>query len=332
MERHCLQCAREIEKGGFDILFANGDRDLLVAPIARHLRLPSVLYLQEPSRTLYEAAPTLPWVALPSPKRWTPIYSIRFLHNLIKVQGLRVLARQERESAKMFDTILVNSYFSMESVMRAYGLPSQVCYLGVDTSLFQPQNKERERFIISVGAITPAKGVETIIRAVALLEQPRPPLVWVGNTSIPAYLSAMRSLALSLGVDFEPRMLVPDQELVELLNRASVLAYAPFLEPFGFAPLEAGACALPTVAVAEGGVRETVRQGVNGLLVERKPEAIAEALSRVLDDPERAAQLGAAARELVEREWSLEGAVDRLEQRLLEVFEHKRREAAGTIA
>jgi len=50
------------------------------------------------------------------------------------------------------------------------------------------------------------------------------------------------------------------------------MVYSARLEPFGLAPLEANACATPVVAVAEGGVRESIRNGVNGVLIsERRP-------------------------------------------------------------
>ena len=74
----------------------------------------------------------------------------------------------------------------------------------------------------------------------------------------------MRSLAESHEVTFDARRSIDDSELVETLNRATAMVYAPRLEPFGLAPLEANACGLPVVAVAEGGVRETIIDGVNG--------------------------------------------------------------------
>src|SRR5580704_3614693 len=57
------RCAREIEAGGFDLLFANTALAYHVPFILRHVRMPILLYLQEPCRELYEAAPILPWVA-----------------------------------------------------------------------------------------------------------------------------------------------------------------------------------------------------------------------------------------------------------------------------
>ena len=48
-------------------------------------------------------------------------------------------------------------------------------------------------------------------------------------------------------------------------HRATAMVYAPCLELIGLAPLEANACRLPVVAVAEGSVRETIVDGVYGL-------------------------------------------------------------------
>ena len=326
LDRHCRRCAEEMERGDFDVLLANGDRDFLVPPIAHHTDLPGALYLQEPARSLYEAMPRLPWIALPEMARRSPASIVRFVHNLVKVQAIRVQAREEQLNAQAFDMLLVNSFFSRESVLRAYGLDARVCYLGVDTGLFQPQGKPREPFILGLGALIPTKDPEFIIRSIALVAQPRPTLVWLGNATIREYLEEMQRLARSLDVQFEPRVGVTDAALVDLLNRATALAYAPRLEPFGFAPLEANACGLPVVAVAEGGVRETIIDGVTGRLVEHEPLAMAEALVRLLRDPASAEQMGKQARSLVEEKWSLNGAIDRLECRLAEVIHAAKKE------
>src|SRR5215469_10650638 len=61
MERHCRDCAQQINGSGFDVLFANACRFFRVTPIARFTDPPKVLYLPEPFRWLYEALPELPW-------------------------------------------------------------------------------------------------------------------------------------------------------------------------------------------------------------------------------------------------------------------------------
>ncbi len=323
LEAHCRACADEIAEGDFDLLFANSCRFFRVPPIGRFTGLPAVLYLQEPYRPLYEALPRLPWPALPPPagRRPTPAEAKGFLRDAVEVQALRVQAREERRNAAAFARILVNSLYSRESVLRAYGLDARVCYLGVDTAQFAPRDVPRARHLLGLGAFVPEKNIAFVLRAVARLPAPRPPLVWVGNVATPGHLAALEDLARRLAVPFQPEMRVLDDRVVHLLNTAALLVYAPRLEPFGYAPLEASACGLPVVAVAEGGVRETVLDGVNGLLAEPDEAAFAAAVARVLGDPALACRLGTAGRALVETRWSLDGAVDRVEAALRAVVE-----------
>jgi glycosyltransferase involved in cell wall biosynthesis len=319
MEAHCRECARKIEAGSFDVVFANSCQFYGAPFIGRYLDLPAILYLQEPYRWLYEAAPRLPWPALDAPKRLRdlPAHAVRFLSNLLYVQSMRIRAREELQNAEAFDAVLVNSLFSRETILRVYGVEARPCYLGIDVSRFRDEHMPRERFVLGLGALHPLKNIGLVLRAVSRVTKPRPSLVWVGNCADPEYLSNQQDLAKVLDVDFRPRVLVTDQELLDLLNRASALLYAPRLEPFGFAPLEANACGLPVIAVAEGGVRETVIDGVNGLVVEPDAEAMARAIEWLRDDPAYARTLGAQGRELVARNWSLERGIDRLEAQLL---------------
>jgi hypothetical protein len=95
MEKHCRACAEQINDAGFDLLFAGACRFFRVTPMARFTRLPKVLYLQEPFRWLYETLPKLPWLALPRSSRPTPRSVYRFLKDLVRVQALRIQAREK---------------------------------------------------------------------------------------------------------------------------------------------------------------------------------------------------------------------------------------------
>ncbi len=330
MERHCMQTAEEVAEGRFDVLLAHPCYMLGVPSIARYVRIPSVIYLHEPFRRLYEALPKLPWIAQPSAK--TVGWSLSHVRNLmldqVKVHGLRVQAREELLNAEAFDLILVNSYFSRESVLRAYGLDSKVCYLGIDSEKFVDQGKPRENTVVGIGAFIPEKNIRLVIHAVALLPEPRPKLVWIGNFGS---FDELLVEARSLGVVLEPRQYIDDDEMVDILNRSRVMAYAPRLEPFGYAPLEANACGLPVVAVAEGGVRETMVDGVNGLLVEPSAHAMASGIAQLLSQPELASRIGRQARDLVERRWGLWASIDRIEARLREVLGETRIHSVGLI-
>jgi glycosyltransferase involved in cell wall biosynthesis len=320
IDRHSRECAQQISSKGFDVLFAACCMFFHTPPIARFVKIPSFIYLGEPNRRFYESLPELPWLAMPwtakdllRPRFWWEA-SIR----RARLSGIRVLGREERRNALAFDEILVNSFFSRESVLRAFGVDSRVCYLGVDTDKFANQNRRREPFAVSVGALVPSKNAEFLVQAVGKVPiSLRPKLVLIANMADPRYLDQLRKLAAHLEVVLELRQCIEDAELIDTLNKARVMLYAPRLEPFGYAPLEANACGLPVIAVAEGGVRETIQEGVNGMLVEHDPRCMADAIERLLENDVLHQTLSQQAAQHVRAKWSLQSSTDRLEQRLI---------------
>ena len=133
------------------------------------------------------------------------------------------------------------------------------------------------------------------------------------------YLADLIPLAKSLNVDFQLERMLPDSEVERHLQTAGALIYTSRLEPFGLVPLEANACGLPVVAVAEGGVRETVKDGINGILADPNPAALARALDELLGNPEKRDRLGESARRYVEDNWGTGKAARTLEAFLLGV-------------
>jgi len=318
METHCRQCADEIHRGNFDLLFANSSIFMAVAPISRYITIPKILYLQEPWRPLYEAMPKWPWIPsdLSSEFIMRPKHLLEYMQDVVRIKYFRILAKEEWLNIHAYDAVLANSLFSRESILRAYGVNARVCYLGIDSTLFTDRHQQRENYIVGVGSFNPTKNIEFVIKSLSYVRSPRPRLIWIGNYSFPEdYLDMLKQLARSSNVDFEAKEMVTDDELIDILNRAAMMVYAPRLEPFGFAPLEANACGLPVVAVAEGGVRETVIDGMNGLLVEPDEKAMASAIERIRDDRDYAHSLGQNGRKMVVEKWSLNASIDRIEQR-----------------
>jgi glycosyltransferase involved in cell wall biosynthesis len=86
----------------------------------------------------------------------------------------------------------------------------------------------------------------------------------------------------------------------EFYGALDVLAHPSIEEPFGLAVVEAMASERPVVAIDGGGIPEIIRNGQDGLLVQaEQPPAMAEAITRILDSPALAAQLGRAGRQRV---------------------------------
>lgn len=323
MDGHCRACATQINRGDFDVLFANSCVFFRSTPIAKHVRLPSALYLQEPYRRLYEALPGLPWAAPPESSRgfWSLGRWREMISDVIHVQALRLQVRDEIANARAFDTILVNSFYSRESVLKAYGLESTVCYLGIDTGQFKPSGAPPESFVIGLGGLSYAKGPDRAIRALGRVDaRKRPELIWVGNFSDPTYERELQTLATECGVRLSVKVRVSDAELVSLLSRAAMVLYTSRLEPFGLAPLEANACGTPVVAIGEGGVRESIQHEQNGLLVDGDdPGKLARAMERLIDDPKFARDLRERSLRYVRTNWHIQGATDRLEAALVGV-------------
>jgi glycosyltransferase involved in cell wall biosynthesis len=334
MEAHCHACAGEIDAGQFDVLFANACMFLRTTPIARFVGAPSALYLGEPFRWFYEAMPQLPWIAPAASMKRRPV--LRALRERIveraALNTIRVQARAELEYAKGFDLVLTNSIFSRETILRTYNIESKVCYLGVDTAAFTPSGERREPFVVGLGTFYHAKGIDRAIRALGTIPAAkRPRLVWIGNGAWPDDLRQYERLATRAGVDFTAKVDATNGEVVNLLSRALAMIYTSRLEPFGLAPLEANACGTPVVGIAEGGIKETIRDGVNGWLAsDDDPEAIGKLVERFVDSPGLADTMGARARDYVTAEWSLERSTDNIERYLTSLARQKA--AKGVLA
>jgi glycosyltransferase involved in cell wall biosynthesis len=113
------------------------------------------------------------------------------------------------------------------------------------------------------------------------------------------------------------RITVSHVELLSLYRDASLFLYSPRLEPFGLAPLEAAACGLPVVAVAEAGTRETVSEQ-SGFLVVAHEAVFAAKIDDVLAQPALLRSMAVSARKFVEAHWSLDKGTMRLENLLIE--------------
>jgi glycosyltransferase involved in cell wall biosynthesis len=325
MKEHSFVCAEEMGSADFDVIFANSCMYFRAPPIGRMTTLPSVLYLQEPYRWLYEAMPNPPWAAEMRSEHWwkNPADFWEVIGQSVVTRRRRVQIREEVSNAKSFDRVLCNSSFSRESILRAYGLDANVCYLGVDDVHFTSSTRAREDFFLTVGAVMAEKNVEFIIRALAEGGIRRWPLVWIANVVNDTLRVDMNRLAESLGVSLEIRTRVSDVELLDLFQRAGLFLYAPRLEPFGLAPLEAAATGLPTVAVAEAGPRETVIDGLTGRVTQPDPRAFISAVDDLVGDVSKRVRLGDEARRAVETNWRLSDAGRRLEAELLDAVSRR---------
>ncbi|MEO6996625.1 MAG: glycosyltransferase [Terracoccus sp.] len=101
----------------------------------------------------------------------------------------------------------------------------------------------------------------------------------------------------------------------QLYQDAAVFCVRSFFDPYPLVVLEAMAHGLPVVVAPTNGAAEMVLDGTTGLLIEHGPDGVdrlADALVELLEQPVRAAQLGAAGRRRVEERFLWEHVVDRM--------------------
>jgi glycosyltransferase involved in cell wall biosynthesis len=302
--------AKEINGGPYDVVLSEQDQYTMTPFLLRYLKKPTVYACQQPCR-LQEA------VVENVARSQHSIDTLPTYKKIWRAHIKRRLTKIDKENASYAKYILANSYFSRETILRAYGLNSFVSYQGIDTALFRPLGLAKEHFILSVGACFPHKGYDFVLRSLSAMDKPmRPKMVIVANASRATWEAHLMQMAARLGVDLEIKMDISDHELVGLYNRAELFVSGAILEPFGLAPLEAMSCGTPVVAVKEGGVRETVLHKETGILTERDETEFAGVIVQLLKDHELRERLGRQGAEVVRDFWTLEKAGERLTRHL----------------
>ena len=174
----------------------------------------------------------------------------------------------------------------------------------VDIDRFHPPRQPRAPEpvgIVSVGRIHPAKGLDTLIRAFAVLDPALPAHLTVFGPD--TMDGAMRDLAAKVvPAGRKVRFLGARSDVLELLHAASVGVFPSRREGLPLALLEMMATGLPVVVSDIPELRAIVSDDVDGLVVPLDDvEALVGALSSLIGDPAQRDRLGAAARVTVER-------------------------------
>jgi glycosyltransferase involved in cell wall biosynthesis len=126
--------------------------------------------------------------------------------------------------------------------------------------------------------------------------------------------SKLEKLARDLCLSDRVRFLGTVNDVPTLLQAIDLSVLSSVTEAFPLTMLESMAAALPVVATDVGGVSEIVEDGVNGFLAPPgAPDQLAQAMLRVLKDPELGRRLGAVGREKVEQQYTVERMVHRYE-------------------
>ena len=195
--------------------------------------------------------------------------------------------------------IFTISHTLSKRIKRFNGLDSQVLYHPLGGDLTQFRCAGYGDFIFYPSRVTPIKRQLLAIEAMQYTKtQVR--LVIAGKPEVGWYEDELRDLVNAKGlvskVDLRFGWL-PDATKKELLSECLAVAYLPTDEDsYGYISLEAALSSKPIVTTTDsGGVLEYVRDGVEGLITEPEPRALAAAFDRLYLDSATTKVMGAAS-------------------------------------
>jgi len=173
---------------------------------------------------------------------------------------------------------------------------------GVGPNLAELPNVEREpATILFVGRKERYKGYHALREAAHYVWRARPDARFIAIGQ-PAWYA--RFLPAPRDYRWVERDVVSEAEKADAFARATIFAVPSEHETFGHVYLEAWCAGLPVIAGDIAPLREVVREGVDGLHVRTHPVAIADAILKLLAEPERARWMGVQGRERVLREFT----------------------------
>ena len=180
------------------------------------------------------------------------------------------LRRWDRATASEVTRFVANSSFVRERIRRFYDRDAEIVHPYVDDAFFEPPlREEREDYHVVVSALVPYKRVDLAVDSGRRI-------VVIGGGPL------LQEMQRRGGQDVTILGSVSRSEIVERVARAQSLIL-PGVEDFGITPLEAMALGTPVVALREGGVLDTVVDGVTGIFFDR-PEV--DSLRGALDEVE----------------------------------------------
>ncbi len=159
--------------------------------------------------------------------------------------------------------------------------------------------REAERYFFYPSRLCGLKRQELVLRALAHTKRPVE-VIFAGSPDHPGYLRELNDLSRTIGVHQRVQWLgqITEETKRHLYARSLAVLFPPLDEDYGYVTLEAMLSAKPVITCTDsGGPLEFVREGETGRISEPTPEALAEVLDELWDDPARCRRLGVNARD-----------------------------------
>ncbi len=196
------------------------------------------------------------------------------------------------------------------------GIPQEnirVVYNGIDTEYFAPK-KKKEEDVITLGTaarIAAEKNIASVIEALALVKKKHPNFRYLIAGS-GDQLESLKKLTEQLGLAKEVTFTGFNESIRDFLEQLDIFVLTSYRrESFGIAVAEAMAMAKPAIVSDIPGLQEVVKHNVSGLIVPPNDvQALAEAISTLIEDKALREKMGKASRERIIRHFSQERMIE----------------------
>jgi glycosyltransferase involved in cell wall biosynthesis len=301
MLRYIQRLARFFREQKIDLVHANSLKaDILGGLAARRAHIPVIWHVRDRIEADY----------LPMP-------AVRLFRRLCRVVPSYVIA---------------NSEATLQTLRLNRRDRQSVVYSGVDLAAYPlsslaPQTNREVQRIGLIGRISPWKGQHIFLQAAAEVRcrfpKARFQLIGAALFSERDYEMQLHTLVRSLQLEDCVEFLGFREDVPALLADLDMLVHASTSgEPFGQVIVQGMAAERPVVATASGGVLEIVEEGVTGLLVPPGDvTALAQAICTLLQQPERAHEMGLRGRLRVQERFTIQVAARKAESVYAEVMQ-----------
>ena len=190
---------------------------------------------------------------------------------------------------------------STENDLRQLGFkgPITLIPIGHEMVVSEPHIKAATPTFLYVGRLAPSKRIGHMLHALAQFRRTTGTgTLWVAGSGSEAYLRSLARLARRLSVERNVTFLgrVSSQAKHHLMAQAHALLMTSVREGWGLVVTEANACGTPAIVYDVPGLRDSVRNGVTGLVVPPQPLSLADAMIRISTDASLYSRLAAEAR------------------------------------
>jgi len=237
------------------------------------------------------------WIGDECAKQWS--------RGTIGLWKTRPFARM-KTVASVSSTCIAPSVFAGRTLVDRFRVPARKVHViphGVPPSLHASGGNGRVPELLFVGRLSPEKGLDVLLRALALLPERLPFHLTVAGDGPSRH--ELEELACNLGLNGRVAWRGFCEQTADLFTATDVCVVPSRAESFGLTVVEAMATGVACVASCTGGIREIITNGVDGLLVPPDdPHALAERLEAMLTDGQLRTALGRAARDTARARYS----------------------------